>query len=219
MSVECETSSEKETRNMKPGKLWGANSINARQSLAGLLTAALLVLTVTLPANAQSSGPSDNTSQALPQDVARVLAQNRCAPDFQPSLADLFAIFEEKAASPCFGKLTSPPSVTAGSLMNDPAAIKLLAAAGYVWGLAPEYIERFSKYNTIISAPFNTFKYGTVPAAWNNEATNAGDASVLYVSAFVDFEKSPEQVLTVPPSRNQYYVVAYMDAYATQLEA
>jgi hypothetical protein len=104
-------------------------------------------------------------------------------------------------------------AVAAGST-TDPAVIKALAAAAYVWGLGPEYIERFSTYNTIIGAPFNAFKYGSVPAAWNNEATNAGDASVLYVSGFVNFDESPELVLTVPPSRNQYYVVAYMDAYA-----
>ena len=97
---------------------------------------------------------------------------------------------------------------------TSPAVITALAAEAYVWGLGPEYIERFSKYNTIIGARFNAFKYGSVPAAWNNEATNAGDASVLYVSGFVNFDESPELVLTVPPSTNQYYVVAYMDAYA-----
>src|SRR6185436_7897526 len=97
--------------------------------------------------------------------------------------------------------------------MIDPAAITALAAQAYVWGLGPEYIERFSKYNTIIGAPFNAFKYGSVPAAWNNEATNAGDASVLYLSAFVDFSKSRALVLTVPPSASEYIVVAYYDAF------
>ena len=72
---------------------------------------------------------------------------------------------------------------------TDPAVIKAVAAAAYLWGLGPEYIERFSKYNTIIGAPFNALKYGAVPAAWNNEATNAGDASVLYVSGFVNFDE------------------------------
>ena len=105
------------------------------------------------------------------------------------------------------------PAVAAGSVTN-PTAIKALAAEAYIWGLGPEYIWRFSQYNTIIGAKFNAFKYGSVPAAWNNEATNAGDASVLYISAFVNFDQTPELVLTVPPSRNQYYVVAYMDAYA-----
>jgi hypothetical protein len=100
---------------------------------------------------------------------------------------------------------------------TDPAVIKALAAEAYLWGLGPEYIERFSKYNTIIGAPFNAFKYGSVPAAWNNEATNAGDASVLYINGFVNFDESPELVLTVPPSRNQYYVVAYIDAYANTI--
>jgi hypothetical protein len=109
--------------------------------------------------------------------------------------------------------LPSSQAVAAQSA-TDPAVIKALAAEAYVWGLGPEYIERFSKYNTIIGAPFNALKYGSVPAAWNNEATNAGDASVLYLSGFVNFDESPELVLTVPPSGNQYYVVAYYDAYA-----
>ena len=112
--------------------------------------------------------------------------------------------------------LLPSPAVAARSA-TDPAVITALAAEAYLWGLGPEFIERFSLYNTIIGAPFNAFKYGSVPAAWNNEATNAGDASVLYVNGFVNFDESPELVLTVPPSRNQYYVVAYMDAYPNSI--
>src|SRR6516164_1988125 len=108
--------------------------------------------------------------------------------------------------------LLPPPAVGQGSA-TDPAVIKALAANAYVWGLGPEFVWRFSHYNTIISAPFNAFKYGSVPAAWNNEAPKAGDASVLYINGFVNFDESPELVLTVPPSSNQYYVVAYYDAY------
>jgi hypothetical protein len=103
------------------------------------------------------------------------------------------------------------------AVSTDPALIKALAADAYIWGLGPEYIWRFSKYNTIIGAPFNAFKYGQVPAAWNNEATNAGDASVVYMSGFVKFDDSPALVLTVPPSRNQYYVVDFMDGYANSV--
>ncbi len=101
--------------------------------------------------------------------------------------------------------------------VTNPLIIKALAAKAYIWGLGPEYIERFSKYNTIIGAPFNTLKYGSVPAAWNNEATNAGDASVLYVSGFVNFDENPQLVLTVPPSRDPYYVLAYYDSYANAI--
>jgi hypothetical protein len=108
------------------------------------------------------------------------------------------------------------PAVAAGST-TDPAVITALAAKAYLWGLGPEFIYRFSQYNTIIGPPFNALKYGSVPAAWNNDATNAGDASVLYVSGFVNFDESPELVLTVPPSRNQYYVVAYYEAYANTM--
>src|SRR5215217_5480860 len=122
-----------------------------------------------------------------------------------PRLCTLFARLAE---------VLIPPAAAAGRAA-DPAAITALAADAYVWGLGPEFMERFSKYNTIIGAPFNAFTYGAVPAAWNNQATNAGDASVLYVSGFVNFNDSPELVLTVPPSSDQYYVVAYYDAYGT----
>lgn len=197
---------------MKPEKLSRANLIKLRQLVACFLGAGLLVLTAA-SASAQAPEWGANHSRSLPQALAKAFEQSDCSQISQIDLADLFAIYQAGSVSPCFGKLRSLSSITAGSTTDDPAVIKLLAAAGYLWGLAPEYIERFSKYNTIVGAPFNTFKYGSVPAAWNNEATNAGDASVLYVNAFVDFDKSPEQVLTVPPSRNQYYVVAYMDAY------
>ena len=114
------------------------------------------------------------------------------------------------------------PGVEAGGT-TDPAVIKALAAKAYVWGLGPQFIEQSSKYNTIIGAPFNSLKYGFEPAAWNTDATNAGDASVVYVSGFIDFDRNPELVLTVPPSRvssssgNQYYVAAYYDAYANTI--
>jgi hypothetical protein len=112
--------------------------------------------------------------------------------------------------------LLPSPAVAAGST-TDPAVITALAADAYVWGLGPQFIEQNSTYNTIIGAPFNAFKYGSVPAAWNNDLDHAGDASVLYVIGFVNFEETPELVLTVPPSRKQYYVVAYYDAYANTI--
>jgi hypothetical protein len=90
-----------------------------------------------------------------------------------------------------------------------------------VWGLGPEFIHRFSIYNSIILQPFNKFAYNPVPAAWNNPATNAGDASIVYISGFVDFDLQPELVLTVPPTtsmgNNQYYVVAYYDGYGNTI--
>jgi hypothetical protein len=110
------------------------------------------------------------------------------------------------------------PSPAVGARpVTDPAVITALAAEAYLWGLGPQFIEQTSKYNTIIGAPFNALRYGSVPAAWNNDATNAGDASVLYVVGFVNFDETPELVLTVPPSRNQYYVAAYYDAYANSI--
>lgn len=93
------------------------------------------------------------------------------------------------------------------------ADIRRLAAEAYVWGLGPEFTWRFAKYNTTISAPINAFTYGVNPAAWNNSATNAGDPSIIYINGFMDFSSGQELVLTVPPSRNQYYVVNYLDNY------
>src|SRR5262249_19727507 len=97
---------------------------------------------------------------------------------------------------------TCPPSPTPVPDVADsspsPNQIRALAADAYKWGLGPEFIERFSIYNTIISQPFNKLVYGSVPAAWNNQATQAGDASVVYISGFVRFDEQPELVLTVP---------------------
>lgn len=91
--------------------------------------------------------------------------------------------------------------------------IRTLAAEAYIWGLAAEFTYRFAKYNTIINAPMNALKYGRNPAAWNNSATNAGDSSIIYINAFTDFSGGDELVLTVPPSRSQYYVVNYLDSF------
>jgi len=121
-----------------------------------------------------------------------------------PGVCALFAFL-------CAVLLPAPARAAKG--VTDPAVITNLAASAFIWGYGPQFIYRFSQYNTIIGAPFNAFKYSTVPAAWNNEASNAGDASVLYISAFVNLAQGP-LVLTVPPSRNQYYVVAYYDGYA-----
>lgn len=91
--------------------------------------------------------------------------------------------------------------------------IRTLASRAYMWGLAPEFTYRFAKYNTTISSPMNALTYGMSPAAWNNSATNAGDSSIIYINAFLDFTKRSEMVLTVPPSRGQYYVVNYLDSF------
>src|SRR5262249_40893895 len=109
------------------------------------------------------------------------------------------------------------PSPAVAAPPPNPATITALATDAYVWGLGPETVYRLAKYNTIISQPFNALVYLPEPAAWNNQATNAGDASVLYISGFVNFDESHELVLTVPPSRNQYYVVIYYDAYGNTI--
>jgi hypothetical protein len=98
--------------------------------------------------------------------------------------------------------------------------IQNLAKEAYIWGLAPEFVYRFEKYNDLVTAPRNTLGGGSgVAAAWNNNATNAGDASVLYLNAMMDLSgkkgraHTKELVLTVPPSQNDYYVVNLLDAF------
>ncbi|MBV8945002.1 MAG: DUF1254 domain-containing protein [Solirubrobacterales bacterium] len=105
------------------------------------------------------------------------------------------------------------------SPLTNPAAIQKLATKAYIWGLAPEFIYRFLKYNTLVTAPLNNLGGGGAAAAWNNNATNAGNASVLYLNALIDLSGqrgrggSKELVLTVPPSKTDYYVVNLLDDF------
>jgi hypothetical protein len=113
------------------------------------------------------------------------------------------------------------PSVAIGSVspLTDPAKIEQRAADAYIWGVAPEFVYRFSKYNELVTAPVNTFGGAGAAAAWNNQGTNAGDASVLYLNAMLDLSGqkgrggTKELVLTVPPSQRNYYVVVLLDAF------
>ena len=113
------------------------------------------------------------------------------------------------------------PSRALGSVspLTNPAKIQTLAAAAYAWGLPAEFVYRFENYNRLVTAPRNALGGGSVPAAWNNNATNAGDASVLYLNAMIDLSSqrgrggTKELVLTVPPSKRNYYVVDLLDDF------
>jgi hypothetical protein len=96
---------------------------------------------------------------------------------------------------------------------TNPAVIEKLAAAAYVWGLAPEIVQRLSTYHSILGTPLNTLEYGSNPAAWNNSGTFAGDSSALYINAFIDFKQTKAMVLTVSSSSDQYYVANLLDDY------
>ena len=117
------------------------------------------------------------------------------------------------------------PSAARGSVspLTDPAKIQKLAARAYAWGLAPEFVYRFENYNDLVTAPRNTLGGIATPAAWNNNATNAGDASVLYLNAMINLggQKrrggTKELVLTVPPSKSNYYVVNLLDDFINTL--
>jgi hypothetical protein len=113
------------------------------------------------------------------------------------------------------------PSVAVGSVspITNPATIQKLAEHAYVWGSPPEFVYRFANYNELVTAPVNTFGGAGGVAAWNNQATNAGNASALYLNAMLDLSGAKRHggakalVLTVPPSRNNYYVVALLDGF------
>ncbi len=116
------------------------------------------------------------------------------------------------------------PSVSVGSVsrsvspLTDPAKIEKLAKDAYTWGVAPEFVYRFAKYNELVTAPVNTFGGAGAAAAWNNQGTNAGDATVLYLNAMLNLSGkgrggTKELVLTVPPSHTNYYVTVLLDAF------
>jgi hypothetical protein len=116
------------------------------------------------------------------------------------------------------------PSASLGSVsrsvspLTDPARIETLAKDAYIWGVAPEFIYRFANYNELVTAPVNTFGGAGAAAAWNNQGTNAGNASVLYLNAMLDLSGkgrggTKELVLTVPPSQINYYVAVLLDGF------
>jgi hypothetical protein len=121
------------------------------------------------------------------------------------------------------GALATSVALGPNSPLTDPAKIQKLAEDAYIWGVAPEFVYRFANYNELVSAPVNTFAGAEAVAAWNNQATNAGNASALYMSAMLDLsgQEGPratkELVLTVPPSETNYYVVALLDAFINEM--
>ncbi|MFL5863750.1 MAG: DUF1254 domain-containing protein, partial [Solirubrobacteraceae bacterium] len=116
--------------------------------------------------------------------------------------------------------LAAPASaVASASPLTDPHRIEPLAARAYVWGLPAEFVYRFGNYSALVTAPRNTLGGGRAAAAWNNNATNAGDASVLYLNAMIDLSGQRDRggtkalVLTVPPSNRHYYVANLLDDF------
>jgi hypothetical protein len=118
---------------------------------------------------------------------------------------------------------TASPARALAQPLTSPKLIQQLAAKAYVWGLAPEFVYRFQKYNTLVTAPLNRLGGAITAAAWNNLATNAGDASVLYANAMLDLSGqrgrggTKELVLTVPPSQSNYYVANLLDNYVNSM--
>ena len=96
-------------------------------------------------------------------------------------------------------------------LMNT-KAITALAQKMYIWSLPAEFMYRFAKYNELVTAPANQLAYEAFPAAWNNQATNAGDSSVFYVNGNLDLT-SQQLVLTIPATNPDYTVTQLFDNF------
>lgn len=117
------------------------------------------------------------------------------------------------------GVLAPASAAGAVSPLTNPQKIEKLAAHAYVWGLPAEFVYRFGNYSALVTASRNTLGGGKAAAAWNNNATNAGDASVLYLNAMIDLSGqkrrggTKELVLTVPPSKSNYYVANLLDDF------
>ena len=92
------------------------------------------------------------------------------------------------------------------------AKIETLAKLAYIWGLPAESVYRFSKYNQLVTAPLNTLAYNMAPAAWNNAATNAGNASVLYFYAALDLTRT-DLVYTIPSTNADFQITQILDNF------
>jgi hypothetical protein len=90
--------------------------------------------------------------------------------------------------------------------------IEELAKLAYIWGLPAESVYRFSRYNQLVTAPLNTLAYNMAPAAWNNAATNAGNASVLYFYAALDLTRT-DLVYTIPSTNADFQVTQILDNF------
>ena len=117
------------------------------------------------------------------------------------------------------GVATFAPFRALAKPITSPKPIKKLAADAYVWGVVTEFVYRFTKYNELVTAPVNAFGGTGGVAAWHNQATNAGNPSALYLNAMLDLSGAKgrggaqELVLTVPPSKNNYYIVNLLDGF------
>ena len=101
--------------------------------------------------------------------------------------------------------------VSAGRLARL-AKIETLGKLAYIWGLPAESVYRFSRYNQLVTAPLNTFAYNPTPAAWNNAATNAGNASVLYFYAALDLTRT-DLVYTIPSTNADFQITQILDNF------
>ncbi len=105
------------------------------------------------------------------------------------------------------------PEYGPDSPVTDPKAIAALAEAAYIWSLPLEFTYRFGKYNELMTGDVNTLAYVPAPAAWNNAATNAGNASVLYINGILDLTGETAIVYTLPNPSNVYTVTQFLDSF------
>lgn len=105
------------------------------------------------------------------------------------------------------------PSYGPDSPVTNPKVIAELAKAAYIWSLPLEFTYRFGKYNELMTGDINTLAYVPAPAAWNNAATNAGNASALYINGILDLTGDTTLVYTVPNPSSTYTVTQFLDAF------
>ena len=85
-----------------------------------------------------------------------------------------------------------------------------------VWGYPAQETYRLRKLNTGLQAPINKLFKPNYSANWlNKNSTPAPDASVLYVTGWIDLsDANSEQVLWVPANPDKkYFVWAILDSY------
>ncbi|MGV9709892.1 DUF1254 domain-containing protein [Gordonia sp. NPDC003424] len=143
----------------------------------------------------------------------------------RPALLQIATAVIMLLSAPCAGAspaLGFAPSTTASPL-TDPSQIEKLTSLAYTWGLPAEFVYRFGRFNYLATAPRNQLGGFGTAAAWNNNGTNAGDASVIYLNAMLDLSGenqrggTKELVLTVPPSWKNYYVVNVLDSFVNSI--
>lgn len=91
-------------------------------------------------------------------------------------------------------------------------SIRTTSERAAIWGIAPEFTYRFSRYNKLVTAEYNSIAYAPFAAQWDNASTNAGNASVIYLNSTLSLNEV-DLVFTVPPSNSTFQMSQVLDAF------